>query len=141
MAVNLIKLCVGVKDLDQLSNWQSQKGYDYNGQMAVNHITRNFPKRGDELLDSGSLYWIIKGSVLARNKIIGLEEVINAEGKKYCSIVLSTPFIVTEPKQHRPFQGWRYYTPDRVPQDIITGGKHDDLPQEMLMELQKLGLL
>lgn len=141
MSVNLIKLCVGIKSLEQLSGWQNQKSYDYHGVKAVCHVTRNSPKRKDELLDGGSLYWVIKGSVLARNKIIGFDEIIDADGKKYCGIVLETPFVVTEPKQHRPFQGWRYYTNDRIPADVLSGGAAGDLPQEMLSELRALGLL
>jgi hypothetical protein len=142
MALHLIKLCVGVKSTGQLQNWQSQQSYEYKtGQMVVNHVTRNFPKRRDELLDGGSLYWVISGKVIARNAILGLEEVETSEGLRACAIILGTPFIVTQPHPHRPFQGWRYYAQDRVPQDISTGGEHGDLPQEMLMELRTLGLL
>ena len=140
MTIHLIKLCVGVVNIEQLLSWQSVKSFDYNGKVAVKHITRNFPKRGEELLDGGSLYWVIKGSVLARNKIIGLDETFDPEGKRMCSIVLEVPSVLTEPKQHRPFQGWRYYTQDRVPSDIKAGGQYDDMSQEMLAELRELGL-
>lgn len=142
MGIHLIKLCVGVKNLDQLLSWQQRRAYSYKNKfMAVNHVTRNFPKRAEELLDGGSLYWVIKGKILARNTIVGLEEVLNSEGKRACAIVLDTPFMVTEPKLHRPFQGWRYFTQDRIPSDVVMAGEHADLPQEMITELSKLGLL
>ena len=142
MAINLIKLCVGVENLEQLLNWQQRRGYKYNSDiMAVNHVTRNFPKRGAELIDGGSLYWVIKGKISARNEIVALEETQDSNGKRACSIVLKTPFVATEPKPHRPFQGWRYFNDDRKPEDIIIGGKHGDIPQDMLFELRELGLL
>ena len=67
--LHIIKLAVGVDSLADLAQWQKQrlKEKKAKGQKPeLVHITRMTPKRADEVLDGGSLYWVIKGQVAAR---------------------------------------------------------------------------
>ncbi len=143
MPLHLVKLCVGVVDLDQLSAWQDLKSFSGPGGVpVVRHITRNTPRRGEEVLDGGSLYWVIKGVIQARNPIVGFEEIIGEDGKKRCGLLLSTPFVETVPTRHRPIQGWRYYEDAAAPADLGGGiAKGDKLPAELAAELKDMGLI
>jgi len=141
VAVHLIKLCGGAETLEDVVSWHQRRAFDYNGTLAVQHITRNFPKRADELLDGGSLYWIVKGRIVARNPIIGFEDAVTERGKPGCAFVLGVPLTATEPRAHRPVQGWRYFDPARAPADLPAGTDANDIPEELLAELKDLGLL
>ena len=108
----------------------------------VIHITRMWPKRDKELLDGGSIYWVLKGLILARQEILDLEEVIGTDQIKRCGIVLRNKIITTVPKPKRAFQGWRYLTCDQAPKD--TGeyvGIENELPSSLQLELSRLGVL
>ena len=147
MTVHLKKLCVGIADLDQLSAWQDLKSFPnpldgLDGEPVVRHITRNTPRRGEEILEGGSLYWIIKGIIQARNPIVGFEEIIREDGKKYCGLLLATPFVETVPVKHRPIQGWRYFEDAAAPKDLGGGiAKGDTLPADLAAELKDMGLI
>ncbi len=132
MAVHLVKLCVGINTIEQLANWRQRTG-SY-------HITRNFPKRSEELLEAGSLYWIMQGKICARQKITGLKKIKDKEGRSACKIVLGKKIIPTQYKKHRPFQGWRYLKPEAAPKDIEARGA-ENLPEDMREELSRLGLI
>ena len=100
-----------------------------------------WPKQESELLDGGSLYWVFKGLILARQEILYLEKVIGADQIKRCGIVLSNKIIKTNPKPKRPFQGWRYLRPDQAPNDIGEYSiSEDELPHSLQLELSKLGV-
>ncbi|MDG1859023.1 MAG: DUF1489 domain-containing protein [Emcibacteraceae bacterium] len=139
MTVNIIKLCVGVDSVEHLLEARDDdpgnKGLDYNF-----HITRYRPKRAEEVLDGGSLYWVIKGYVQARQKIIGLEEVKTDTGTK-CMIKMDKKIYHTETQPRRAFQGWRYFETSSVPADIPEGSKISDIPPELRDELKGLGLI
>jgi len=141
VGVQLIKLCVGAETLDDVINWHRRRAFDYKGQQAVQHITRNFPKRADELLDGGSLYWVVKGRIVARNPILGFEDAVTERGKPGCAFILGVPLTATEPRAHRPFQGWRYLDGERAPADLPPGMDANDIPEELLAELKDLGLV
>jgi hypothetical protein len=147
MPLHLVKLCVGVADLDQLTAWQDMKSFpnpinDPDGGPVVRHITRNTPRRGEEVLNGGSLYWVIKGVIQARNTIVGFEEIIGEDGKKRCGLLLATPFVETVPTRHRPIQGWRYYEDAAAPDDLGGGiAKGDKLPAELAADLKNMGLI
>ena len=143
MTLHLIKLCVGIDSYDHLVDWQKRKGVvGADGIKRSFHVTRNRPKRADELLDGGSLYWVIRGSILARNPIIGLENVEAENGKTKCRIVLASGPIRTLPKKHRIFQGWRYFDGERAPVDMSSvKGDLGKLPDQMADELANLGLI
>ena len=130
MTVHLKKLSVGSTSLDSLRKLQAQR--TVNGGKLV-HLTRNRPRRVEELLDGGSIYWIIKGVMTARQAIIDLAEAQRADGSPACGIVLS-PEIITV------VQGWRYLEVVDAPPDL---GEADDsnMPSELVAELRALGII
>lgn len=111
------------------------KGLEYNF-----HITRFRPRRADEVLDGGSLYWVIKGFVLARQRIIGLDEVKTESGTK-CMIKMDKKIHLTESQPRRAFQGWRYLEKSSAPKDLPANSKIMDIPPELRNELKELGLI
>ncbi len=129
--------------MGDLVAWQKRRGVLWrdNETKIVTHVTRNRPKRADELIESGSLYWVIKGKIMARNKILDLEEREDEVGRRCCGIVLEAGPITTEPRSHRPFQGWRYFDPARAPDDVSEIISRGELPSTMRAELKELGLM
>jgi hypothetical protein len=98
----------------------------------------------DELIDGGSIYWVVKRLIRVRQKIIGIEKMTNEEGKKFCAIELDPSHILLEPRSQKPFQGWRYLKTEESPADAPDGGVANfglDMPSEMMVELKELGLL
>jgi len=138
-ALHLIKLCVGAETVKDLTDWQKNsraKGPDG----LPRHVTRMWPKREDDLLKSGSLYWVIKGVVLCRQRIIRLDEVVREDGIRRCGIVLDTEIIRTEAAPKRPFQGWRYLEGKVAPRDLKAGTAKDDLPPKLMAALAEIGV-
>jgi hypothetical protein len=136
MTVHLKKLSVGSPSLDSLRELQAQRLA--NGGSLV-HITRNRPRRAEELLDGGSIYWIIKGVMTARQAIIELIDSQRADGSPACGIVLSPEIITVAPTRMRVFQGWRYLEVADAPIDIGTGDDAN-MPTELVAELRALGI-
>ena len=127
MTLHLIKLCVGVDSLEDLANWQKGRVAELKKKkkpLELTHVTRQAPKRADELLDGGSLYWVIKGHVAARQKLVALRPVTK-NGVPHCAIVYEPKLIATARRFHRPFQGWRYLNAADAPPDAreLKGGK------------------
>ena len=142
MSVHLIKLCVGIDRVDELAAWQKQRLKGKRGKARVlRHITRMTPKRQSELLDGGSLYWVIKGVIEARQDILDFEEVVGADGIKRCAIVMAPKLILTEPRARRPFQGWRYLKAEDAPADLNPARTDASMPAALKAELKDLGLL
>jgi hypothetical protein len=138
--LHIIKLSVGTTELEDLARWQDYRRQE-TGEELNRHLTRNFPRRGAEILESGgSMYWVIKGVILARQRIVNFEARENTEGERRCAIVLDPELIPTAPRAHRPFQGWRYYKPEDAPPDLADA-ETDALPPELAEELRVLGLL
>jgi len=139
--INLVKLCVGAEKVDDLLAWQTSpraKGPDG----RVWHVTRMWPKREAELLAGGSIYWVFKGVILARQRIVALRQVDGGDGILRCGIVLDGDVVRTRPAARRPFQGWRYLTSQDAPADLPAGRSADDaLPRDMETALADLGLL
>ncbi|RPE67245.1 hypothetical protein EDD53_1650 [Pacificibacter maritimus] len=135
--IHIVKLCVGIESVEDLEHRLSLRGGD-----TLGHVTRMRPKQEEALLNGGSLYWVIKGAVQARQEIAALEEVIGADGIKRCRIVLKRPLIRTQNAPRRPFQGWRYLKPEDAPTDMPKGRENDDeLPAELAQSLADLGLV
>ncbi len=145
MGIHLIKLCVGIDSLTHLSERQAfrlAQAEVNGGRRELFHRTRQMPRRRDELLDGGSLYWVIKGVVLVRQSILDLREVRGDDGIRRCDIILDSGLVPTRPHPRRAFQGWRYLTSEDVPGDLgLTGSDFDALPEKMRGELIELGLL
>ena len=105
MTVHLKKLCVGAQDVDDLFRRQTFIREKYNETI---HITRMYPKRYEELINGGSIYWIFKGYIRARQNILDMNRYIGEDKISRCKIFLSEDIVLTVPKKSRPFQGWRY---------------------------------
>ncbi len=138
--VHLVKLCVGIDSVEQLRDWRA-------AQMATNpnyisrHVTRMWPKRADEILNGGSLYWVIKGQIQARQTIVALDEVIGDDGIRRCGIRMTPDLIRTQIAPRRAFQGWRYLTTTDAPPDLPQKRLGDtDLPPELAAALADIGL-
>ena len=130
MSLHMIKLCVGVSDVEWLETRAAS------GQPLVVH-TRMTPKRAAEIEDGGSLYWVIKGSIACRQPIVDITTL--GEGKESrCEITLEPKVIRTAPMARRPFQGWRYFDPKDAPADIDTL-EAGEAPDELARELRELG--
>ena len=141
MPLNLIKLAVGIEDLEHLA--QRQKSFR-NKAGKYRHRTRMTPQRQAEVLNGGSMFWVIKGMILVRQPIISLGQGKDKHGKSLCVIEMEPVQILVQPRVQRAFQGWRYLKPADVPDDIKKGGKifvDPTMPQKMKLELAKLGLL
>jgi len=143
MALHLIKLCVGCDSIEDLAGWIDHRRAEARraGRDPVHaHVTRMVPRRTAELLDGGSLYWVIKGSVQVRQRLLDIAVFTDGEGIQRCRLVLDQTLVPTEWQPKRPFQGWRYYEPKDVPPDLAarTAG---DLPPALKAELASLGLM
>ena len=138
--INILKLCVGAESVEDLLDWQRSQRPHWPEGRAI-HVTRMWPKREAEVTGGGSLYWVIKGVVLARQRILRLDEVIGADGIRRCGLVMDAEVIRTEPAPRRPFQGWRYLEPAESPRDLAKGrAKEDSLPPELARALADIGL-
>ena len=138
--LHLIKLCVGADQVEDLVQWQQDaraRGPDG----LPRHVTRMWPRRAEEILAGGSLYWVIRGVVLARQHILRLDKVTGSDGITRCGIVLDPEIRRTAAASRRPFQGWRYLTAGDAPPDLPRARKGDDaLPPELDAALAELGL-
>ncbi len=145
MSVNLLKLSVGIENLAHLKEVQQHRldvKRNAGEKPELMHITRSFPRRAAEVLDGGSIYWVIKGVIRVRQRITDLRETTNKDGNAACAIVYVTDHILTEPRPFRAFQGWRYLDPADAPRDLDgIGAGVADLPDELAVELRNLGLL
>ncbi|TCL73645.1 DUF1489 family protein [Rhizobium sp. BK251] len=145
MALHLIKLCVGADSLEDLQDWVSSRSLSAIAaglEPHTTHTTRMVPKRVEELLDGGSLYWVIKGQVQARQKLLDIRTFTDGEGIGRCDLVLGPEVIETASQPRRAFQGWRYLTEDDAPRDLLSlGNGVGEMPSELRRELSELGLL
>ncbi len=143
MPLHLIKLCVGVGTLSELAAWQAQRLEDKRRARQTPeliHITRNMPKRHDEILPDGSLYWVIKGWIMARQRLLAIRR-IEKDGVPHCALVYDADLVTVEPRARRPFQGWRYLAEKDAPPDIGRWSDGGDLSEDLRRELVSLGLL
>jgi hypothetical protein len=144
MTLNLIKLAVGVEDVDHLQELQTRRlkaAALRSKETKLFHITRNKPRRMAELIKGGSMYWVIKGFVRARQCILGVEDGIEGETRSGCGLVIDPILLRTQMMPWKPFQGWRYLEGDNAPVDISSDAPEVELPAEMAAELRNLGLL
>jgi hypothetical protein len=137
--INILKLCVGADSVEDLLDWQRSQRPQWPDGKAI-HVTRMWPRREAEVLE-GSLYWVIKGVIQARQRILDLQEVNLGDGIPRCALVLDAEVIRTEAAPRRPFQGWRYLDPKDSPRDLPKGrAKDDPLPPKLAQALAELGL-
>lgn len=137
---HIIKLSVGSESVESMSEWQSERRAQMGRDHAM-HVTRMWPRREAEVLGGGSMYWVVKGFIQARQRIIGFEEVIGHDGIRRCGIMLAPELIRTTVVKRRPFQGWRYLTSEDAPIDLPKTRDSDDvLPKDLEIALADIGL-
>jgi hypothetical protein len=139
--LHIMKLAVGVRDVDELKSWQAQRALTH---PPLRHRTRMTPRRRDEVLDGGSIYWVINGSMLARQRILDITDDTRDDGTPCTALILDPALVALEGRPTRPFQGWRYLDPGDAPAD--QGGLGaifglDRLPPALRNELRALCLL
>jgi hypothetical protein len=143
MTLHLIKLCVGCDSIEDLADWQQQRLAVLKKKrkaLELIHVTRMTPKRADELLNGGSLYWVIKGQIAVRQRLLELRPTTK-NGVPHCALVYEPTLVHVIPRHCRPFQGWRYLAAEDVPRDLrsVKGARH--LSPKLRAELAALGLL
>jgi hypothetical protein len=145
MTVHLIKLCVGVDTVDELAAWQTERLKRLKRARKTPelcHRTLQTPKRREEVLDGGSLYWVIKGFVLVRQKVLDLRPDAKDDGTACCGIVLDRKLVATRAHPRRAFQGWRYLEAADVPKDVsVVDAADEAMPQGMREQLRELRLI
>jgi len=135
---HLKKIAVGIETVERLKIRQEMIFRTYG---RLFHSTRNMPKKREELIQSGSMFWIIKRYVLVRQKIINIIPVVREDGSKGCEIELDKNLTKVIPTKMKPFQGWRYYLEDDIPQDLnVNNNEDEEFPEQIRSELIKLGL-
>lgn len=137
--LHLIKLAVGVEDVAELRRIQDRRLAEHG---MVFHLTRMVPKRADELTAGGSIYWVIKGAVQARQAILDAHEESDDEGRRRCRLELDPGLVEVRREPCKAFQGWRYLEPAKAPPDAAPGeGDLADMPRQMFEDLKRLGLI
>jgi hypothetical protein len=137
LTLHLLKLCVGVGEISELADWQKRRRRE---KKRVYHVTRMMPRRAAEVLDGGSIYWVIRGLILVRQRIIAIEPFVDEDEIERCKLVFDPLLVAVEPRPRRAFQGWRYFEADDAPADI-PGAAGAAMPAKLRAELAALGLL
>ena len=140
--VHLLKPALGISDVSEFQGRMSLRLNPYEGRMLYTVWTTRKPKQMDELMNGGSVYWIVKKAIQCRQDILGWEEFEGENGKPYYNIYCEPQLIRTVAVERRPFQGWRYLQLDQAPADIgaVTIGDEPP-PEEMVGDLRAAGLL
>jgi hypothetical protein len=133
--LNLLKLAVGINGIDQLRQIREARAAERGGNWVY---TRNRPRRAQEVLAGGSIYWVIGGQIRVRQLVTGLCGERDDTGRRYCRIEVDAELVPTLPRACRPFQGWRYLAPVDAPPDRSASAQP---PDRMLAELRALGLI
>ncbi len=139
MATHLIKLAVGIRDVEHLEEVQRTRAAERENLAVRRAFTRHKPVRPDVV--GNSLNWVIQGVIRCRQRLIGFEQELDAEGRRYCLFLLDPELVGVIPTQRGPFQGWRYLSPEVAPPDLTTGADGELPSDEMLKELRSLGLI
>ena len=136
--LHMMKLCVGCDSPAALERWQAGRW----GGGPARHVTRMWPTRGAALLAGGSLYWVFRGSMMARQRLLGLEEERGPDGVRRCALILEREIVAVRPTPRRAFQGWRYLDPADAPADVpALRAAEAPLPPRLARELAEMGLV
>lgn len=146
MPLHLVKLCVGATSIEDLAEWQAQRlaaAKKRKEAPQLFHTTFQRPKREAELIDGGSLYWVIRGSIQVRQRLVGLGEGKKQDGTPCCLLMLDPQLVPVRPVPRRAFQGWRYLTAEDAPPDLGSGDglALAEMPEQLRRELADLGLI
>lgn len=145
MPLHLLKLSVGTESVEELQKWirAKMKERKKKGQKSERiHTTRMVPKRIDELLDGGSIYWVIRGQIMCRERLLDIRPFVDNDGIGRCHLVLDPKCVAVAPRPFRAFQGWRYFADKDAPRDLDRAAPGlAAMPEPMRRELRELGLL
>ena len=143
MPLHLIKMSVGSTSFRSLDQWQRRVCFPHaSGKKAFIHGTAQRPRRADELVTGGSIYWVVKGFIIGRNPLVAIDVDEMGKGRARCSLICGLPMVQVAPRRYRPFQGWRYFRAQDALPDIKRGDlKKSTLPADLAAELSELGLL
>ena len=145
MSLHLIKLCVGCDSVSDLEDWIRQKLKEKTRRRQKPehiHTTRMVPKRASELTSGGSLFWVIRGQITCRERILDIRPFTDKEGIGRCRVVLDGKVVLVEPRPRAAFQGWRYLKTGDAPRDLARAAPGAArMPETMRRELRELGLL
>jgi hypothetical protein len=145
MSLHLIKLCVGCDSVSDLEDWVKQKLKEKKRRRQKPehiHTTRMVPKRAGELTSGGSLYWVIRGQITCRERILDIRPFTDKDGIGRCRVVLDGKLVLVEPRPRAAFQGWRYLEMKEAPRDLSRAAPGAaKMPEAMRRELRQLGLL
>ena len=140
-ALNILKLSVGTEAVEDLARWQRRPDLR-TADGLPRHVTRMWPRREAEIVGTGSIYWVIRGVVLARQRIVRLDEIVRADGIRRCALVLDQELVRTAAQPRRPFQGWRYLAAADAPRDLPPGAADEPaLPPKLSAALSEIGVL
>ena len=144
MTIHLLRMAARVESVAKLKQLQAERLV----QSAIENkselftYTRNIPKRIDELIDDGSIYWVIKKYIKVRQRILGIERHTNEEGRAYCAIQIDPELKQVVARRQKAFQGWRYLKPEDIPVDLhLSQSKLANLPSALADALRELGLI
>ena len=136
--VHLIKLAVGVRDLEHLREVQAARA----AAAPLRHLTRSFPRRAEEIVAAGSIHWVVAGLLLARQRVIDIVAERREDGTPCTALMLDPVLVPVAPRPVRAFQGWRYLEADAAPADLDSlAGEGGEMPARLRAELMVLGLL
>ncbi|MFO1144264.1 MAG: DUF1489 domain-containing protein [Amaricoccus sp.] len=145
MTLHILKLCVGCESVEDLVAWQAERAAERRAagdDSRPFHVTRMWPRREAEVVAGGSLYWVIKGLVLVRQRILALERREGGDGIARCAIRLDPEAIRTLPQPRRAFQGWRYLRPEDAPRDLgAAAALAAEMPPQLVAGLAEVGVL
>ena len=146
MTIHLVKLSVGTDSIEDLASWQAERLKQMKAakqKPELFHRTFMMPKRREELLDGGSIYWVIKGVIQVRQRLLDLKEGTRPDGTLCTLLILDRKLVHVRPVPRRAFQGWRYLSVEDAPADLAGGrsGDLDEMPAKLRRELAELGLL
>jgi hypothetical protein len=145
MALHLLKLCVGCDSIRDLEEWIEENALHHRRlgrAYEQKHTTRMVPKRAAELTAGGSLYWVIRGQLACRQRLLEVRPFTDADGIGRCHLVLEPKVLPVEPRPCRPFQGWRYLADKEKPRDLArASGDVATMPEALRRELVGLGLI
>ena len=136
--LHMMKLCVGVSDPAELRAWQAQR---MRTDPKLRHLTRHMPRRAEEIVGQGSLFWVIGGTMLLRQTLIAIEPATRGDGSACAALVLDPALVAVQGRPVKAFQGWRYLRAEDAPEDLAAGSVEADMPHALAQRLRELCLL
>ncbi|MEL7128057.1 MAG: DUF1489 domain-containing protein [Pseudomonadota bacterium] len=137
MTIHMVKLCVGADSIDDMIAWQTRQMRTLPNPV---HHTRMFPKRAEDLLKGGSIYWVVKRAIRFRQRIIEIRKVDDHDGRSLCELHFDPELVQTYAQPKRPFQGWRYLKAGDAPRDLKSGEQAVDVPPNLDEALKAAGV-